>query len=38
MEDHFFERQHEDGTPVPKTSYVLKVPGQKVFVLAGYCE
>lgn len=35
---YMYVRPGGDRTPVPKTSYVLKVPGEKVFVLAGYYE
>jgi len=35
---YLYPRPGGDGTPVSKVSYVLRVPGQKVFVLAGYYE
>lgn len=35
---YLYPRFGPDRTPVPKKSYVLKVPGAQVFVLAGYYE
>jgi signal transduction histidine kinase len=35
---YLYPRPGADKTPVPKSSFVLKVPGVQVFVLAGYYE
>jgi signal transduction histidine kinase len=35
---YLYPKPGGDRTPMPKTSYVLKVPGEQVFVLAGYYE